>query len=128
MRLQELSLHVLKKVTAERDFAINALAEWALAVDEDSSWEGWSENYKDVRYVESGCRKSMITHLLVDEFNRIESLNSAPFQFECRGCKKEITARTDTKRDYQWCQECVETKKAPKYISIGAENRIGKDD
>ncbi len=36
--------------TEERDIAICMLAAWCLAVEEDASWDGWDEHYKDAKF------------------------------------------------------------------------------
>lgn len=40
----------IKQIIAQRDEAIRMLAEWCVAVDKDSSWDGWDHYYKNAAY------------------------------------------------------------------------------
>ena len=41
----------LGKVTLERDMAVNLLAAWCVAVDQNGTgWDDWDEHYKDAMY------------------------------------------------------------------------------
>jgi hypothetical protein len=44
---------------AERDALLRMLAEWCVAVDNDSSWDGWDHHYKDARYRPGPMREAL---------------------------------------------------------------------
>lgn len=54
-----------KDYTAEQllEMAIAYLGEWVMAVNRDSSWDGWDEHYKDA-YYDSESRKSPVNTLV----------------------------------------------------------------
>lgn len=37
-------------IQEDRDAAVRLLAEWCVAVDHDSSWDGWDHHYKAARH------------------------------------------------------------------------------
>ena len=41
----------LGKVTLERDMAVNLLAAWCVAIDQNGTgWDDWDEHYKEAMY------------------------------------------------------------------------------
>lgn len=40
----------IKQIIAQRDESIRMLAEWVVAVNKDSSWDGWDYYYKNAAY------------------------------------------------------------------------------
>jgi hypothetical protein len=49
----------LDALRAERDALLRMLAEWCVAVDNDSSWDGWDHHYKDARYRPGPMREAL---------------------------------------------------------------------
>ena len=56
----------IKQIIAQRDEAIKMLAEWCVAVDKDSYWDGWDEYYKNAAY-----RHCLIRDLLDKSMNEL---------------------------------------------------------
>ena len=112
----------LAKVTKERDYAIRHLTEWAHAIDtQGSNWDEWDEWFKDVWHADSPNRQSPISYLLLAEKSKLEDEDAAPWAADCLGCKKDMVIRMDASRDSRWCQTCVDGKKAPKWMTSGAD-------
>ena len=117
----------LAQVMAERDLAIQHLAEWAHAVDtQGAEWDNWAEYYKDAGYPEERGRQSIISHLLLAEKKRLAEDAAAPYPTDCRGCGTRIVVRMDCTPGDEWCQNCVDKKIAPKFMKVGADTIYSK--
>lgn len=51
------------KLLAQRNYAINLLAEWVVDVDNDTSWDGWDENFKEAKYRANLIRDELDYHI-----------------------------------------------------------------
>lgn len=58
----------IKQIIAQRDEAIKMLAEWCVAVDKDSSWDGWDYCYKRAAY-----KPCLVRDLLDKSMNELRS-------------------------------------------------------
>ena len=62
-------------LAAERDALLRMLAEWCVAVDNDSSWDGWDHHYKDARYRPGPMREALDAAIqeVIDEQARYDA-------------------------------------------------------
>lgn len=71
----------ISALTKQRDTAIAMLAAWCLAVEEDSSWDGWDEHYKDAGFRPCTIRDLIDAELEVqraENYRRTEALKGNP--------------------------------------------------
>jgi len=84
-------------LTKERDAALTLLAMWCLAVERDSSWDGWDHHYKNSRREDrrdpQGGRMSGITHARVECIEHgCQMIEGAPYHKMLEMARAEVAA------------------------------------
>lgn len=66
----------IERLRAERDALLRMLAEWCVAVDNDSSWDGWDHHYKYARYRPGPMRAALDAAIqeVIDEQARYDAV------------------------------------------------------